>query len=175
MSRRGLLSASCCSLGKRLFHCIEYSPTPPVPGENALTDIPLEITGLVNLSTLSLAKNQLSGTIYTEIGNLKALQRLLLHSNPIGGVLPTELGSLDHLGLLDVSDTDLSGEIPRQIGTIPSLTKVDVHGTAIVGNLDLLFCATQYPDVSANCLDPAVVCSCCSECCDASGEKCEQY
>jgi hypothetical protein len=145
-------------------------------GDNALTNFPSEITGLNNLRILNLSKNQVGGSIYTEIGNLKTLQELLLHSNPIGGTLPTELGVLGPLGVLDVSNTGIAGEIPLQIAILPSLTTIRVQGTNITGNLDLLFCTAQFEDVAANCLNnPDVLCSCCSECCDAVGENCEQY
>jgi hypothetical protein len=130
---------------------------------------------LVRLEILNLSKNHVGGTIYTEIGNLAALEQLLLHSNPIGGVLPTQLGQLVKLMVLDVSNTEIVGEIPPQISILNFLRTIKVQGTAIIGNLDLLFCSDQFENVTANCLDPTVVCSCCSECCDSAGENCEEY
>ena len=69
----------------------------------------------------------------------------------------------------------MEGTFPNQIGGLNSLDEVHVQGTGITGNLDLYFCTGRLSMVTANCLNhSAVICTCCSVCCDEMGQNCEE-
>ena len=73
--------------------------------------IPSELGDLTNLKGLYLWGNELSGTIPPELGNLKSLERLFLSKNLLSGTIPSELDDLTNLVILDLSDNQLSGTI----------------------------------------------------------------
>ncbi len=64
---------------------------------------------------LTLSKNQLTGSIPTELGDLDNLQALYLHQNQLTGSIPTELGDLDNLELLNLENNQLTGSIPQGV------------------------------------------------------------
>ncbi|XP_027923151.1 receptor-like protein EIX2 [Vigna unguiculata] len=87
---------------------------------NKLTgEIPTEIGYLLGLVSLNLSRNNLSGEIPSEIGNLSSLESLDLSRNHISGGIPFSLSEIDFLGKLDLSHNSLSGRIPsgRHFGT----------------------------------------------------------
>ncbi len=63
-----------------------------------------------NVTTLSLLKNQLSGTI-PDFSRLKKLETLSLWGNQLSGAIPN-LSQLRDLGWIDLSNNQLSGTIP---------------------------------------------------------------
>ncbi|XP_068307453.1 probable leucine-rich repeat receptor-like protein kinase At1g35710 [Pyrus communis] len=80
--------------------------------------IPTSLGQLINLSTLYLGSNNLSGTIPKEIGNLKSLRNLSLYKNQLSGSIPTSLGQLTNLSTLYLYSNNLSGTIPKEIGNL---------------------------------------------------------
>ncbi|XP_014499048.1 LRR receptor-like serine/threonine-protein kinase GSO2 [Vigna radiata var. radiata] len=75
-------------------------------------EIPKEVVCLVGLVSLNLSRNNLSGEIPFEIGNLSSLESLDLSRNHLRGRIPSSLSQLDFLGKLDLSYNSLSGRIP---------------------------------------------------------------
>jgi len=132
--------------------------------------------------SIILEKNNLDGTIVSELGHLgSSLKELQFSMNRLRGDIPSELGLLTGLTTLDIFDNnDITGTMPSELSTqyLPQIEKVQLVGTGIKGDLDPLFCTSNpFGDVarsiSANCFGPSVICSCCNVCCDASGDNCQ--
>ncbi|VAI68325.1 receptor-like protein EIX2 [Triticum urartu] len=88
---------------------------------NQLTGrIPEEIAALDALMNLNLSCNQLSGKIPNKLGALQALESLDLSSNMLSGGIPSSLSDITYLSYLDLSDNNLTGRIPsgRQLDTL---------------------------------------------------------
>ncbi|VAI53732.1 hypothetical protein VPH35_108651 [Triticum aestivum] len=88
---------------------------------NHLTgEIPDEITSLNGLLSLNLSWNHLSHKIPVKIGDMKSLESLDLSRNNISGEIPTSLSDLTYLSSLDLSYNNLAGRIPtgRQLDTL---------------------------------------------------------
>ncbi len=83
--------------------------------------IPSELGDLTNLIQLDLFQNQLTGTIPPALGNLANLTQLYLYNNDLTGGLPPELGTLTNLVNFDVGANDLSGTIPVELGNLTNL------------------------------------------------------
>lgn len=64
---------------------------------------------------ISLAYNNLTGAIPTEIGNLTNLKRLYLDFNNLSGNIPQSIGNLSLLYRLYINNNNLTGEIPESI------------------------------------------------------------
>ena len=60
-------------------------------------EIPPELGGLANLTTLWLWSNELTGEIPPELGGLSNLTGLSLSGNQLTGEIPPELGGLSNL------------------------------------------------------------------------------
>ena len=80
---------------------------------------------LLNLTSLTLSDNDLSGEIPSELGNLLNLTRLTLSDNGLSGGIPSELAEIGENGwlILDVSfNAGLTGrilpEVWKSIGAI---------------------------------------------------------
>ncbi|KAH7541921.1 hypothetical protein FEM48_Zijuj02G0018700 [Ziziphus jujuba var. spinosa] len=82
-----------------------------------------------------LYKNNIQGTIPSELGNLKSLISLDLYNNNISGVIPPSLGKLKSLVFLRLNDNGLSGPIPKELVGISSLKVVDVSNNNLCGTI----------------------------------------
>ncbi len=109
---------------------------------NMLERIPAEIGNLVNLESLNLRSNFLSGSIPAEIGNLVNLERLDLSTdryydgdNQLTGPIPPEIGNLVKLKRLDLSENQLSGEIPAELGGLGELEELRLFGNRLSGEI----------------------------------------
>ena len=103
---------------------------------NQLTgSIPKELDSLINLKLLNLRGNHLTGTIPDEVGNLTNLKSLNLGFNQLTGTIPEQLGSLNNLKSLSISRNQLTGCIPNGLQDVlkndfPSLDLRFCDGTA---------------------------------------------
>ncbi|CAJ1953044.1 unnamed protein product [Sphenostylis stenocarpa] len=80
---------------------------------NKLTGkIPKEIGDLLGLVSLNLSRNNLRGEIPSEFGNLSSLDSLGLSRNHFSGKIPSSLSQIDGISKLDLSHNSLSGRIP---------------------------------------------------------------
>ncbi|KAL2334853.1 hypothetical protein Fmac_016066 [Flemingia macrophylla] len=79
---------------------------------NLTGDIPIEVGYLFGLMSLNLSRNNLSGEIPSEIGNLSSLESLDLSRNHLSGTIPSSISEIDNLGKLDLSHNSLYGRIP---------------------------------------------------------------
>ncbi|KAM3196826.1 hypothetical protein ACQJBY_072492 [Aegilops geniculata] len=88
---------------------------------NQLTGrIPQEIVVLDALINLNLSWNRLSGKIPNNLGALQALESLDLSRNMLSGGIPSTLSDITYLSYLDLYDNNLTGRIPsgRQLDTL---------------------------------------------------------
>ena len=102
---------------------------------NLSGSIPTEIGNLSNLEYLILYVNSLSGSIPTEIGNLSNLEELDLSENSLSGAIPTEIGNLSNLKRLRLGRNSLSGSIPTEIGNLSNLTRLQLSGNSLSGSI----------------------------------------
>ena len=82
--------------------------------------IPSQLENLTSLETLVLQHNQLSGTIPSQLENLTSLETLVLQHNQLSGTIPSQLENLTSLEVLALNDNQLSGTIPSQLGNLTS-------------------------------------------------------
>ncbi|KAJ3006356.1 UNVERIFIED_CONTAM: hypothetical protein HDU68_004104, partial [Siphonaria sp. JEL0065] len=130
-------------------------------GNNALFGpIPRELgcdDRLLNLTSLCLSGNQVSGQIPPALGNLCKLYYMNLSQNRLEGCIPSELGNLHKLRTLNLSDNRLDGSIPETVFKMESLRKLLLSRNRLSGNLDTLFFMwLEELDLSGNELDGCV-------------------
>jgi len=77
---------------------------------------------------LKLTRNNLDGSLPTELGLLTDLNALWLHTNSLTGTLPSELGALTHAQTLYVSKNAMTGTIPEQVGNLNALKTLLLYG-----------------------------------------------
>jgi Leucine-rich repeat (LRR) protein len=82
--------------------------------------IPEGITSLAGLVNLNLSRNQLNGEVPDKIGAMQSLESLDLSNNNLLGEIPSSISSLTYLSILDLSSNNLTGRIPsgRQLDTL---------------------------------------------------------
>ncbi|CDP14109.1 unnamed protein product [Coffea canephora] len=101
--------------------------------------LPSALCGLTKLVSLSVAENQIYGSIPSEIGNLKYLEYLDLGSNRLTGQIPPTLGNLTALFYLDISSNQISGSLPLGLFDPPFLQILDLSSNQLVGPIPTQF------------------------------------
>jgi hypothetical protein len=137
--------------------------------------ISTRIGDLVQMKTLDLTNNDITGTIPSEIGALNnKLGSLYLDGNSFSGTIPSQMGLLTGLGVLFLSDNELSGTVQVELASL-SLLHLQLFANNVTGSLGM-FCndAAIFTMIVSDCggVDPAVECSCCTSCCDSSSGNC---
>ena len=102
-------------------------------GNNLTGSIPPELGALSNLAELGLEANNLSGAIPPELGNLSNLVVWGINGNDLSGPIPPELGNMTGLGELVLSDNKLTGPIPPELGRLRKLTRLILGGNDLTG------------------------------------------
>ena len=78
-------------------------------------------------AALAVPRQQLSGTVPTEIGNLTQLAEMYLSCN-LSGTVPTEMGRLTRLTQLWLHNNQISGTLPTELNLInPTLLLAHDH------------------------------------------------
>ena len=93
-----------------------------------LTEIPIEIFQLSNLTELRLGYNQIK-VISPEIGQLTNLTRLSLGNNQVS-VIPAEIEQLTNLTILSLVNNRVK-VVPSQLSQLTNLTKLRLSGNQI--------------------------------------------
>nr|WP_281233153.1 leucine-rich repeat domain-containing protein [Flavobacterium gelatinilyticum] len=105
--------------------------------------------------SLSLAGNNLSGTLPAEIAGLTYLETLNLQSNAVEGTIPADLSKLTNLKTLNLQSNKFTGTIPA-LYAISGLKKLSLAGNlfkgTIPGHLND-FDAVEQIDLSNNSFD----------------------
>uniref|UniRef100_A0A2A4KAW5 Leucine-rich repeat protein soc-2 homolog n=1 Tax=Heliothis virescens TaxID=7102 RepID=A0A2A4KAW5_HELVI len=96
---------------------------------NKITVVPVEITQLVNLTTLTLDYNNITH-LPPEIGHLKNLVNLNISYNPLKVLIP-EIGELENLEAFWCNRIGLR-DIPKEIGKLEKLDTFGARGNEIV-------------------------------------------
>ena len=103
---------------------------------NQLTGIiPSALGNLQNLITLDLSFNRFSGNIPRWISNLINLHRLSLYGNQFTGNIPSSIGKLTHLTGLSLGGSKLTGSIPSSIGNLVNLFTLFIADTKLSGSI----------------------------------------
>ncbi|KAK3432911.1 hypothetical protein EUGRSUZ_D00418 [Eucalyptus grandis] len=87
-------------------------------------EIPKTLGSITSLTYLCLEVNQFSGNIPPELGSLINLQTLILSSNQLTGNLPTSFAGLINLTDLRINDNNFSGRIPEFIKNCLQLNRL---------------------------------------------------
>ncbi|KAL9346475.1 hypothetical protein Peur_061328 [Populus x canadensis] len=105
-------------------------------------EIPKELGNITTLTYLSLEANQISGIIPPDLGKLINLQTLMLSSNRFTGNLPVSFSRLINLTDFRINDNNFSGTIPIFIQNWKKLARLEMHATGLEGpipsNISLL-------------------------------------
>ncbi|XP_050369678.1 probable inactive receptor kinase At5g10020 [Argentina anserina] len=92
------------------------------------------IAGLKVLRNLSLANNQLTGTV-SEVALIHSLVHLDLSGNLFHGLIPSGLANLKHLAVLNLSSNQFEGIFPSGFGKLEQLRYIDVRANALSGDI----------------------------------------
>ena len=147
------IGASLCEERARLeavYQALDGDNWPAQAKENWLSNEPLHRWRGVDTEngrvvTLSLAGNNLRGTLPGVLWELTGLEVLSLSDNPkLTGGLPAGIGRLVNLERLDLSETGLSGELPAVLGDLKLATmSTGPYGRdASLGIYDTALCLT---------------------------------
>ena len=102
---------------------------------NLAGSMPTELGSLASLTRLELRDNELTGPIPPELGNLASLTRLELWQNNLTGPIPPELGNLTSLEWLSLVGNNLTGPIPPELGNLTSLEWLSLFGNNLTGSI----------------------------------------
>lgn len=91
---------------------------------NLVGTLPAKLAALTRLRALDLSDNALTGAIGSEITALTSLESLLLTRNALSGTIPSSIGALTKLRVLALDECGLSGAIPSQIGQLTALEEL---------------------------------------------------
>lgn len=113
----------------------------------------------INLLSLRLGGNNLSGSIPPGIQNLVKLTELQVQKNKLTGSISIVIGNLGMLRLLDLSENELSGNIPSSLSNITQLFALHLQKNYLTGVIPLSFGNFQYLqelDLSQNLLNGTI-------------------
>ena len=102
---------------------------------NLFGSIPEVISSLPGLKNLNLAHNNISAPLPSELGQLPALTHLNLSANRIASEIPAEWDSLySHLEELRLDNNALFGEVPLSYATLPDNVYLDLSYNSLQKN-----------------------------------------
>ena len=111
-----------------------------LPGNGLVGQIPGALGRLTRLRHISLSGNDLSGPLPADQWEgLLELGSLYLQDNPLTGELPPELAALRGLVTIDLRNTDFTGTIPAEWGELPQLRYLGLSYTGVRGPIPATF------------------------------------
>ncbi|TVU41162.1 hypothetical protein EJB05_14661 [Eragrostis curvula] len=90
---------------------------------------------LTMLVKLSMAKNNLSGSLPNNVGSMKSLKFMDISNNRFSGPIPEDIGHLRSLQNLSLAGNNFSGPLPNSIDGLMSLQSLDVSSNSLSGPL----------------------------------------
>lgn len=87
------------------------------------------------VTAISLADNNLEGTLPEEISGLTKLESLVISNNNLGGILPSALWGLTELRGLNLSGNELTGTLPAEVNDLTQLVELNLSGNDFTGTL----------------------------------------
>ena len=97
--------------------------------------IPSELGRLTKLTRLDLDSNQLTGTIPKELAYLANLEHLSLGWNQLTGTIPIELTQMSNLKHLTLGVNQLTGNIPIELAQLANLEHLHLGGNPLAGKI----------------------------------------
>ncbi|XP_057996777.1 probable LRR receptor-like serine/threonine-protein kinase RFK1 isoform X2 [Hevea brasiliensis] len=89
----------------------------------------------LQLTSISVLVNRLSGEIPKELGNISTLKYLCLEANQFSGAIPSELGKLVNLETLMLSSNQLTGNLPMSFAGLINLTDLRINDNNFNGTI----------------------------------------
>ena len=93
---------------------------------------------------LRIEKNNLNGTVPSELSALSSLEIMSLSIGDMQGTLPSELGDLTRLNFFQMVDVKLHGTIPESFGKLTSMETFSVYNNELSGELPESFFKSGY-------------------------------
>jgi hypothetical protein len=87
------------------------------------------------VTEIEFEKNNLIGTLATEIGLLKELRIWGMEQGGLTGPIPTEIGELSKLIFLDLDFNAITGSISTQLLSLANLTQLDLNDNLMTGSV----------------------------------------
>mmetsp|Transcript_4166 Transcript_4166/g.8448 ORF Transcript_4166/g.8448 Transcript_4166/m.8448 type:complete len:710 (-) Transcript_4166:2306-4435(-) len=98
--------------------------------------LPTEMGSLESIQAIAISGNgAVHGKIPTELGRLEQLTSLILYHELFTGTIPDVLGQLTGLRKLDLDMNFLSGDIPPSVTQLPLLEQLSLRGNALTGTI----------------------------------------
>ncbi|CAN0840025.1 Probable LRR receptor-like serine/threonine-protein kinase At3g47570 [Linum grandiflorum] len=87
------------------------------------------------VTSLSLSRRNLVGTLSPHIGNFTFLRNINLINNSFHGQVPPQIGNLRHLQTLNLTQNFLTGEIPTNLTRCLELRTILIERNSLEGNI----------------------------------------
>ena len=97
--------------------------------------IPSELSRLNQLRFLILEEGILTGTLPSSLGNIRTLEEIDLNFNLLRGTIPETFYKLSMLTQLDLNDNELTGTISSSIGQLSKLAFFQIENNQMTGTL----------------------------------------
>ncbi|KAK7303345.1 hypothetical protein RJT34_14248 [Clitoria ternatea] len=91
-----------------------------------------------NLTSLNLARNNLSGNLPYSISAMTSLDYLNLSNNVLSQSTGDIFASLSHVGTLDLSFNNFSGDLPPSFASLSNLSSLFLQKNQLTGSLSVL-------------------------------------
>ena len=107
-------------------------------GNNLSGSISSSLTSLSKLTTLDLSYNNFNGSIPSTVLNLDTLRVLNLSNNQFNGIIPDVVKDSIRLSTIDLSNNQLTGSIPASFDHLYYLVTLDLSNNKLSGTLPSL-------------------------------------
>ncbi|KQJ89251.1 putative receptor-like protein kinase At3g47110 [Brachypodium distachyon] len=105
-------------------------------GDNELSgNFPAGLATLPNLNLLELQRNHFTGMVPEWIGNLKNLQQILLHGNKFTGFIPESVSNLSLLVQIFLDSNKFGGHLPPSLGNLQMLQTFSIFNNSFIGGV----------------------------------------